>query len=173
MFAANKQRRTFVLSAALALLIAAGLSPLSPLERAFAQYEGWSSGDDVFYGPVEDRGEYKLSDDGKVFERYYGSAETFTIPDGVDRIGAYAFYKCETLKTVVVSNSVTRLTVHAFANCSNLEKVVFSETRMWIEGGAFSGCRSLNSIEIAETHPSWRSVDGVVFYKKGKNLFIY
>ena len=142
----NKKHCSFVLSATFITLIATGLSLCLTPSSAFAQYEGWSGGDDVVYGPVEDRDEYELSDDGKVFERYYGKAETFTIPDGVDRIGANAFYKCKTLKTVVVPNCVTRLTVHAFANCSNLEKVVFSETPVWIDGAAFAGCRSLKSI---------------------------
>ena len=42
-------------------------------------------------------------------------AETFTVPDGVDEIGVYAFRDCSGLKLVIVPESVTEIAPYAFS----------------------------------------------------------
>ena len=170
MITENKKLRSFVLSTAFALLIAASLSPFLTPDRAFAQDEG-RFGDDV--SPVEHSGEYRLSDDGKIFEAYYGKAESFTIPDGVETIGSHAFNNCVTLKTIVIPNGVKEIGLFAFENCSNLATIAIPESVVFMRGAPFKRCRSLKSIDVAEKHSKYRSIEGVLFSKDGELLFKY
>ena len=46
---------------------------------------------------------------------------SFTVPNTVIAIGAYAFYRCPSLKTVVIPIGVTTVETNAFAWCDNLK----------------------------------------------------
>ena len=66
--------------------------------------------------------EYKLSDDGKRLERYYGETESeFTIPDGVETVDYDAFEECESLQHITIPNSVTYIGNWAFSFCKSLQ----------------------------------------------------
>ena len=92
--------------------------------------------------------EYKLSDDGKRLERYYGETESeFTIPDGVETVDYDAFEECE-LKKIIVHKNVS-------------------------DAYAARYCPELESIEVAEDNPYYRSIDGVLFDKDCKTLLVY
>ena len=49
---------------------------------------------------------------------------TYIIPNGVKRIGARAFIRCETLKNITIPNTVTSIGEYAFNNCINLTKMI-------------------------------------------------
>ena len=69
--------------------------------------------------------EYKLSDDGKRLERYYGETESeFTIPDGVETVDYDAFEECE-LKKILVHKNVSD--VYAARYCPELESIEVAE----------------------------------------------
>ena len=100
--------------------------------------------------------EYTLSDDGesylvsgigeatdrdiKIKPRYNGkpvtgiadnalehkSINSVLIPDGVESIGAKAFYGCEYLETVVVPGSVKSIDSYAFDNCVRITRIDYS-----------------------------------------------
>ena len=100
--------------------------------------------------------EYTLSDDGesylvsgigeatdrdiKIKPRYNGkpvtgiadnalehkSINSVLIPDGVESIGAKAFYGCEYLETVVIPGSVKSIDSYAFDNCVRITRIDYS-----------------------------------------------
>ena len=50
------------------------------------------------------------------------------IPASVTSIGAWAFYNCESLTSVVIPNSVTSIGEGAFCSCSSLTEVYYKGT---------------------------------------------
>ncbi|MDE6068769.1 MAG: leucine-rich repeat protein, partial [Treponemataceae bacterium] len=73
---------------------------------------------------------------------------TLVIPDGVTKIGQYAFSSCKGLTGVTIPDSVTSIGYNAFGSCTGLTKVTIPDRVTSIEGGAFSGCKGLTSMTI-------------------------
>ena len=70
------------------------------------------------------------------------------IPDGVDRIGDYAFDNCSDLTSVIIPDSVTGIGDHAFHNCSKLTDLIIPDSVTSIGSAALSGCSNLESLTI-------------------------
>ncbi len=70
---------------------------------------------------------------------YLGGAllTDLVVPDGVTRIGLYAFYDCDTLKSVKLPNSVTYIGNYAFAYCRSLESINIPDSVTVIGQDAF------------------------------------
>ena len=105
-----------------------------------------------------------------VLKRYRGSAKEVIIPNTVERISEYAFYKkeitnviipnsvteigeaafedCIFIKGVTIPGSVKKIGKHAFYHCKNLSSVVLQEGIEVIEQCAFSHCNNLQAITI-------------------------
>lgn len=71
---------------------------------------------------------------------------SYTIPNGVRRIEAYAFYKSATLSTITMPNSVIYISMGAFLHCSGLTTFQIPNSVTEIGGVAFYGCEGLASI---------------------------
>jgi len=71
---------------------------------------------------------------------------SYTIPNGVSRIEAYAFYKSATLSTITMPNSVIYISMGAFLDCSGLTTFQIPNSVTQIGGEAFYGCEGLASI---------------------------
>ena len=54
------------------------------------------------------------------------SINSVLIPDGVESIGAYAFYGCGYLETVVIPGSVKSIDSYAFDNCGMITRIDYS-----------------------------------------------
>ncbi len=68
-------------------------------------------------------------------------AEHLTIPDDVDHIGAYAFYNCTNIVSVMIPNVVASIGHHAFYNCEGLRYVsMLSSLAQNLQGSIFEGC---------------------------------
>lgn len=52
-----------------------------------------------------------------------------TIPDGVPRIGSYAFTRCTKIRSITIPNSVTDFGYSVFTGCSGLTSIVFKGTK--------------------------------------------
>ena len=91
-----------------------------------------------------------FSKDKTVLRCYPAGArrETYTVPDGVERIGTGAFSYNQWLKSVVVANSVNEVSNFTFSYCSSLEHVKLSENLKGIGFSDFRDCASLKSIEF-------------------------
>lgn len=75
------------------------------------------------------------------------------VPDGVERIGAYAFAECAGLREVVLPDSVREIGVGAFRSCPDLETVVIGAGVADIAEDAFSRCPRLAAVRIAAPKP--------------------
>ena len=99
--------------------------------------------------------EYEENEDGTItITGYTGTDATVTIPSEIDgksvvSIGRSAFYKCETIRQLVISEGITGME-DAFTYCENLETVSFPNTLKSIGRGAFSDCIKLNNINLPD-----------------------
>jgi len=67
---------------------------------------------------------------------YKGEPEELVIPEEIDgkpvvRIGGYAFYNCESLKSVTIPKNIKSMGNSAFYNCNNLNKVNITDLAAW------------------------------------------
>ena len=90
--------------------------------------------------------------DYKTYIDIYG-IEEFEISEGTTTIPRFAFYGCDSLKSVTIPASVTSIEDEAFRFCENLETVTFAEGSKLKSIGewAFNCCGSLTSITIPES----------------------
>jgi len=91
---------------------------------------------DSFGNPLRDNGKLYLNNQ---------EITAVTVPDGVTRIGNYAFSYDE-LTSVTIPNSVTIIGDGAFHGCRKLEKVIIPESVKIIGKNAFRFCRSIVSV---------------------------
>ena len=71
-----------------------------------------------------------------------------TLPDGLESIGSYAFYRCISLAAIDIPASVTSIGAGAFDGCSSLAAVTLHDGLESIGNGVFRGCSALTSIDI-------------------------
>lgn len=74
-----------------------------------------------------------------------------TIPDGVTKIGDWAFFRAETLESVHFPSSVLTIGGAAFSNCAGLKEVELNEGLTGINAGGFLNATSLASIDLPST----------------------
>ncbi len=73
-----------------------------------------------------------------------------TIPDGVTRVGNFAFAGCSDLTFVSIPESVTDIGQGAFYSCDSLAAVTIPGSVTAIGNRAFEGCGSLATVTIRE-----------------------
>jgi hypothetical protein len=100
------------------------------------------------------------------------SGKAYTIPDGVIRIGGWAFHNCAKLASVTIPNSVTSIEIGAFAGCG-LTNVTIPDNVASIDGSAFMNCSSLVMITVDRDNEKYSSVDGVLFDRWKTKLIHY
>ncbi|MBQ9618726.1 MAG: leucine-rich repeat domain-containing protein, partial [Oscillibacter sp.] len=74
-----------------------------------------------------------------------------TLPDGLTRVGYYAFYNCGGLEEIEVPSGVTVLDMGAFRDCDELSTVTLPAGLSEIRDGVFAGCGSLRNVYYAGT----------------------
>lgn len=76
-----------------------------------------------------------------------GVGSVIKIPDGVEVIGAFAFYSCKKLVEIHIPNSVNHIEEYAFSKCKRLRKVfIYSDDVNIIEKFTFQDCKKLKTI---------------------------
>lgn len=60
--------------------------------------------------------------------RDFKKLESVTLLDGIERIGAGAFFGCENLSSITIAESVKEIGNNAFTGCSHLAEIVFGGT---------------------------------------------
>ncbi len=71
-------------------------------------------------------------------------AAEIVIPDGITKIGSYAFHSCQSLEKITLSEDVTSIGYATFYGCSNLSEVVLPVGLTSIDRLAFYYCRKVN-----------------------------
>ena len=83
---------------------------------------------------------------------------TYTVPDGVEKIGSYAFYGCDSLTSVAIPDSVTGIEKEAFFSCRNLKRATIGSGVTSIGEDAFYYCNSLKDIYFTGTEEQWNKI---------------
>lgn len=92
---------------------------------------------------------------------YSGASGDVVIPDGITKIGDYAFRNCPGLTSVTIPDSVTEIGGLAFEICTSLTEVTIPENVESIGYGAFSNCSGLADIKLPD---SLTYIGGNAFY---------
>lgn len=81
-----------------------------------------------------------------------GNTETdLFVPDGITRIGNYAFYECENLENIILPESLVEIGEEAFEYCQGLKTIEVPLGVQNIPLAAFSGCTALDYVIIPDT----------------------
>ena len=70
------------------------------------------------------------------------------LPDGLTRVGDFAFCGCANLREIAVPGSVTRIGTFAFADARSLSKLSLAEGLMTIGRMAFTDCAGLREVTL-------------------------
>ncbi len=73
------------------------------------------------------------------------------LPDTIQSIGQFAFFKCESLISVSLPESLTSIEHSAFKDCTSLEDIVFPDAVTFIGRSAFNNCSSLLDLALPES----------------------
>nr|MCR5781298.1 leucine-rich repeat domain-containing protein [Clostridia bacterium] len=108
------------------------------------------SGANAFF-TVDENG-VLFSSDMKALRQYpAGSALTeYTIPDGVEEIGVYAFGYAEDLRSVAVPEGVRSFGESAFYGCAGLTDIKLPKSLTEIGGDSFRGCAKLSGAVLPD-----------------------
>ncbi len=88
--------------------------------------------------------------DGKTLLFVPRSVEELNVPEGVETVGDFACYTCESLVSVRLPRTLTSIGFAAFRRCAALSSVNIPEGVTYIGGQAFYGCPSLESVSIPD-----------------------
>ncbi len=105
-----------------------------------------------------------LQDIGKVEEGYYETnPETFTIPEGVEKIATGCFYKIWGIKEIVLPSTLKEIGKMSFFRCQSLELITLPDGLEKIGSDAFSYCFTMKgALYIPE---SVKEIGDHAFYK--------
>ena len=146
-----------------------------------------SIGNEVFGGctklkriDVDDSNKDFISSDGVLFDQDKtkllafpgGKKGSYTIPNSVNEVGAYAFSRCDNLTNVTIPDSVISIGEHAFFGTS-LTNVLIPFSVTSIGTGAFASSFDLTSIDVAQDSKDYISKDGVLFNKSKTELLCF
>ena len=80
---------------------------------------------------------------------FSGSSITdVTIPDSIEIICEYAFFRCKSLTSITIPGSVTSIGFGSFIECSSLTSVTMLEGVETIGNSVFHSCRNLITVNI-------------------------
>ena len=99
--------------------------------------------------------------------------DTIMLPEGLEKIGIYAFLRCSSLESISIPSTVTTLENGSFSFCKKLTTITIPASVELIGTYLFEGCISLESIEVEAENANFCSVDGVLYTKGMKTLCVY
>lgn len=100
---------------------------------------------------------FKVYDDvlyaqeGESLHSYFGNASTIIVHEGVKSIGAYAFYSCHSMRSIILPNSLLNIGEGAFQYCTSLRNVNIPSKIKRMGDDLFYDCRSLQQITIPDS----------------------
>lgn len=104
----------------LVMLMAALLSGVSA-SAEIASGDGWNIDDEGLLTVTKNFDVWGY-DDYPWFD-YHESIKKVVFAEGVTSIGAYAFFKCDGLTSLVIPSTLTSISENAFSSCSGLESI--------------------------------------------------
>ena len=98
------------------------------------------------------------------------SVTNVSIPSSVTCIGDYAFYNCTSLGEARIPDCVTSVGKMCFCNCTALTSVYIGAGVSSLDQDVFVGCYNILDFHISEANSIYKSVDGLVLSKDGRQL---
>lgn len=80
--------------------------------------------------------------------KYNGTASKVTVPGGVTRVGAKAFFGNDAIRSVTLPYGLIGLGAEAFAGCRNLREVIIPGSVIAVNLDVFAGCRKLKKVTL-------------------------
>ncbi len=99
--------------------------------------------------------------------------QSLVIPGSVVKIGREAFYKCANLESITFSNGLVEIGGHGFYGCDKLTSLFLPASVESIGGAVFDDCDGLLSITVDSQNTAYKSVDGNLYTKDGKEFVQY
>ncbi len=90
-----------------------------------------------------------------------------------DSIKDYAFFRCQSIKSVEIGNNVKYICGTAFESCKSLTSVTIGNNVTFIDDLAFLTCRDLTEIIVLSNNKNFTSDNGVLFNKDKTKLIQY
>jgi hypothetical protein len=95
--------------------------------------------------------------DGVVFNRNIqmlavypaGREGSYNVPEGITRIGPYAFYNCAGLTNISIPDGVTAIFGYTFMGCTGLTDLVLPDSLTKIPSYSFTGCTGLRHMAVS------------------------
>lgn len=122
-------------------------------------WDGFSSAASLSFSIFCMRNANLMSRDGKDA----GGPYSIILPDSVEEVGRYAFWRCDRLQGIRLPSAITQLREGVFGECSRLKSVLLPSGLEQIGGfypdtvqvmpdiGTFAGCRSLTELVLPAT----------------------
>ena len=119
----------------------------------------------------------RIADDAVRVTSYHGGPEA-VLPDEIDgmkvrEIGREAFAGQTGLKSLILPEGLMSIHTGAFAGCVGLRSVRLPASVTDIAEGAFVRCVNLAEIDADPENEVYRTLDGVLFDRRGKTLLCY
>ena len=111
-------------------------------------------------------------DSTKYLVNYVGTNSNVVIPNGIDRVGMYAFSGNSAVQSIVVPESVTYVEKYAFTN-TTVQNISLPASLTTLASDALDGCTALAAVEVAANNPSYTAIDGNLYNKAGTTLVRY
>ena len=121
----------------------------------------------------------------EIKEALFASCENLVeigLPHGIKRIERDAFYGCTSLTKLIIPNTVVYIEYSAFCNCNNLSTIDLPESLQFLELKArtediiegFAGIgEGAKQINISSNNTIYKSIDGNLYSKDGRELILY
>ena len=88
-----------------------------------------------------------------------GKKGLYSVPDGVVKIGTFAFTGCSGLTGVAIPDGVNRIDGYAFGDCTGLTSIAIPSSVTYISIEACSNCSKLSKIYFIGTQEEWNSIN--------------
>ena len=102
-----------------------------------------------------------------------GNLKEILLPPGLLSIGASAFSDCRDLECIELPEGVEEIGMGAFSMCGKLASIRVPASVTAIGNGAFSSCELLECVIIDEGNKSYKTIDGSLYTKDGKTFVQY
>ena len=99
---------------------------------------------------------------------------SLSLPSTLEYIGNYAFADCECDVFEVKGERIKEIGDYAFKNCEFIhDTMIIPASTVHIGINPFLGCYELVNIEVDKNNESYADIEGVLYYKKDKELICY
>ena len=118
--------------------------------------------------------------EGTTLVKYNGPGGEVTVPDGIEKLGTWAFDGARVTK-VNLPETLKEIDSFCFFACYELTDITLPASLTNLEydengiekSQIFAFNSSLSEIKVAEGNPNYKSIDGVLFTADGKKLLYY